>query len=245
MVLENYENEMVCLHFKHGYCKFKELCRKRHYTEICNEKDCEMKKCLKRHPTVCRYYQAYGRCKFAEYCQFKHISTNFESEQEVANDLKIKMTDCMEKVASLENIIKKRDCEIDLLNKNVKELEMKLISIDTAVENLTSTFNENTKYIESSIDSMNQVTDDRVEKFEEGVKDDLLCFSSNLETLEASNESLENKFDDVTVLNQNLTTVAAKVTRIEHHLQKQIIQTRIEPQALLTPPLTSKKKAKP
>ena len=74
---------------------------------------------------------------------------------------------------------------------------------------------------------MNQVTDDRVEKFEEGVKDDLLCFSSNLETLEASNESLENKFDDVTVLNQNLTTVAAKVTRIEHHLQKQIIQTSL------------------
>ena len=90
------QEQEVCGFFKFGYCKFKDTCRKKHHSELCENTSCEIRKCLLRHPKICRYYRDFGRCKFAESCAFKHIenetasSKRFEIlEKKVEEDKKI------------------------------------------------------------------------------------------------------------------------------------------------------------
>ena len=64
--------EDLCLFNKFGYCKYLDTCRKRHTKEVCENSNCEVNKCGKRHPKPCRFYLEYGRCKFGEYCYYKH-----------------------------------------------------------------------------------------------------------------------------------------------------------------------------
>ena len=79
------EFENVCRHNKFGFCKFGNLCRKRHIEEICDNKDCETRLCGKRHPRLCRFFQEFGRCKFGEFCRFKHV----EYSESIRNDREI------------------------------------------------------------------------------------------------------------------------------------------------------------
>ena len=65
----------VCLCNKFGYCKHKELCRKQHVNDICENVSCELSLCIWRHPKTCKYYRELGRCKF-DPCAFKHVGNN-------------------------------------------------------------------------------------------------------------------------------------------------------------------------
>ena len=62
--------ENVCRFAKFGYCKYKEICRKTHFSKICKEASCVLETWLKRHPRICRFYRFYSNCKFGEFCQF-------------------------------------------------------------------------------------------------------------------------------------------------------------------------------
>ena len=61
----------VCLYNKYGYCKHKEMCRKRHVKEICDNNSCEVYKCTFRHPKICKFFWNDGQCKF-DPCAFLH-----------------------------------------------------------------------------------------------------------------------------------------------------------------------------
>ena len=78
----------VCLHNKHGFCKFGQYCRKNHIYEICLENDCDIQSCSKRHPRPCRFFQLYQRCKFGTYCAFNHCESIQSKEIEL---LKVKV----------------------------------------------------------------------------------------------------------------------------------------------------------
>ena len=78
----------VCLHNKHGFCKFGQRCRKVHIYEICSENNCEIQTCMKRHPKPCSFYQLYQRCKFGIYCAFMHSESIQSKEIEL---LKVKV----------------------------------------------------------------------------------------------------------------------------------------------------------
>ena len=49
----------VCKHFKFGFCKFGEKCKKQHLKEICQTEDCNLKTCNKRHPKICKFFSLY------------------------------------------------------------------------------------------------------------------------------------------------------------------------------------------
>ena len=56
--------EEECLYSKYGYCKYKEQCTKRHYTEKCEELgDCKgVRVCPRRHPNNIIFLNpVYGR----------------------------------------------------------------------------------------------------------------------------------------------------------------------------------------
>ena len=62
----------VCFKFKFGFCKYSERCKYRHVTLVCDDYKCDVSKCEKRHPKICRYYRDYKRCKFTIGCMYKH-----------------------------------------------------------------------------------------------------------------------------------------------------------------------------
>ena len=62
----------ICQHHKFGYCKFRELCRHRHINDMCEDSECEVQFCIRRHPKRCRFYDQYKRCKFGDFCSFVH-----------------------------------------------------------------------------------------------------------------------------------------------------------------------------
>ena len=120
--------EQVCGFFKFGYCKYKDTCRKKHNSEICDNTSCEIRNCLFRHPKTCRYFRDLGRCKFNESCAFKHIESETTSskrfeilEKKVEEDKKIidQLTLTQKRI---EKDLKERDKEIRKLNETLKKL---------------------------------------------------------------------------------------------------------------------------
>ena len=115
----------VCHHDKHGYCKFKEHCRKEHYSETCkNRGSCEnIKVCNKRHPTSCRRFQINKFCPFGSTCAYFHSELSEEVNDKSTNEVKRKLT-------NLENIMSSELAQlkvtVKLLSNKIKVLETKL-----------------------------------------------------------------------------------------------------------------------
>ena len=65
--------QKICFRNKFGYCKYCERCRFRHENEQCEDNECEVYNCEKRHPRNCKHFRQYGYCKFTTFCKFKHI----------------------------------------------------------------------------------------------------------------------------------------------------------------------------
>ena len=96
----------TCRRNKYGYCKHGAKCNFRHEEEICNDNNCNIFKCDKRHPRNCKWYQDYGRCKFSSYCKFKHV-----------------------KLDSIEDLVKKIKQNENKLDKSIKNIEKQVLEI--------------------------------------------------------------------------------------------------------------------
>ena len=109
----------VCRFNKYGYCRYKEKCRKLHVNEKCENSECEIKLCMKRHPKICKFYRDYNYCKFGEFCKFVHIMQNFQ-------------------VSHSENEkIQKKLSEIDAQLEHLKKLEEEILKDKISKEQLT------------------------------------------------------------------------------------------------------------
>ena len=102
-------NASKCAYNDKGYCKFKDECRKQHFSEVCEEKDYK-KECNKRHPKECRWK---NKCKFLakNVCAFSH-------------SVKVQRVD---KLDHFENEIKALKDEIEALKVANKVLEDKVM----------------------------------------------------------------------------------------------------------------------
>ena len=119
----------VCRKNKYGYCKYGDRCQFKHVKQICNDSNCNVFACDKRHPRNCRWFGEYGRCKFTTFCKYKHekIKTFEELLSEIRQN-EIRLRDIN---AKLENIEKQ---ERDILNKYEEfevHVEKKLLGYDT------------------------------------------------------------------------------------------------------------------
>ena len=85
----------VCIYLKFGFCKFKNMCKRKHYKEECNNQNCQEKNtCQKRHHKSCRRYSL-GNIRFKKDCAFKHPSKLVVKDQ----------CEIEQKVKFLENIV--------------------------------------------------------------------------------------------------------------------------------------------
>ena len=96
--------QSVCQYEKFGICKRKQECDFFHPTLVCDDQNCTIKLCRKRHPLICRYYASVGHCRFNEACKFDHKKVDeMKSYKSQMNAMEIKMKS-----------------KIDILEKNYK-----------------------------------------------------------------------------------------------------------------------------
>ena len=112
--------EEPCLYSKYGFCKFKEKCRRKHYSEVCHHLEtCKSTKtCEKRHPKKCKRYNTEKGCRFGSECGYHH------SEQHDDN----KTCECKAK--------------IDILEKIATEITSKIIDHENKLDNMKTLYPE-------------------------------------------------------------------------------------------------------
>ena len=78
--------QTICRKNKFGYCKYDKTCRYKHVDEECDDENCDVYKCEKRHPRTCSYMRDHGRCKFTTYCKYNHkkVKNTIENTSKIA-----------------------------------------------------------------------------------------------------------------------------------------------------------------
>ena len=118
-------NQNVCRYFKFGFCKFGDHCRNLHVEEKCDDKQCEISNCDKRHPRPCTFYRYYGRCKYSDYCKYEHIQAG-------ANILTNKFES---EINRLENVVNEKD---SIIRKLRNKIETNIERLDVLEKMLTN-----------------------------------------------------------------------------------------------------------
>ena len=80
---------------------------------MCEEENCQILQCEKRHQKQCRYFTQYGKCKFNSYCSYLHV-TNTNDAVDIS-PMKHDILKLTEKVASLEVLIEEKESKIKML----------------------------------------------------------------------------------------------------------------------------------
>ena len=141
--------ENVCSFNKYGFCKFGETCRRRHISEKCYKKSCEVRKCSLRHPRICKFYRDFGYCKFGEWCCFVHKTSNDDKVKELSDKMKTMENKC----SDLEKQLAEKDGE----NKHLgEEIDRKI----EAFESKMSTIIQSIKEKDDAIASLEKKLDD-------------------------------------------------------------------------------------
>ena len=111
----------ICQFDKFGYCKYKKECRKRHFSEECQElSNCKsIKTCSKRHPKACTRHKS-GQCRF-EKCAYKHQEPHLNQEQ-------LQMA---AKIKQLDEVIHALTRKVLELEKEIKDKKKKDTSRET------------------------------------------------------------------------------------------------------------------
>ena len=98
-----------------GYCKFRDHCRKRHFSDFCLLSNCK-ENCKARHPRLCRME---NKCKFFKkgVCAYKHVT--------LANDDGIKKENqhLKEKIRELERLVSEEKIKVKNLLSEMETLE--------------------------------------------------------------------------------------------------------------------------
>ena len=133
--------QAICFKNKFGYCKYQDRCFFRHVTIVCDDAKCDIFKCEKRHPKICKYYRDFGRCKFTLGCKYKHenpyaIFEKFEKileelkENRIGNQNDTLAKEVDEKVGNFEKMLENQRKELDEKNASILSLELRLDDLE-------------------------------------------------------------------------------------------------------------------
>ena len=135
----------VCMHSKFGYCKFKQTCNRKHYSEICQDfKACQtIETCPKRHPNRCKKYISENGCNFGSDCAYTHgINNDTIKAHEI--DAKIDRLEkiCIEmasKLVNKENVTVNTDDtelkdKVKMLEAVVQKMFLNIIKLEAEVQ---------------------------------------------------------------------------------------------------------------
>ena len=172
----------VCLYDKFSYCQNGVRCRRVHLKETCLIRECDYRKCNKRHPRPCRFLMLNGFCRFGSSCRYSHrLPKNVEDQNEKikAIEEEIKIQNGKIKVAENKNITLEKmvenqnftirklqlelssqyEKEIEYFKKEIEFLKMANNEKEMSLKALKKSLNELEEKVESKDD--NEETDDK------------------------------------------------------------------------------------
>ena len=117
----------ACMYSKFGFCKFKDLCKRIHYKEKCEDlSGCKgAKACQKRHPKVCKKHQTDKGCQFGSECAYQH--TKSVMPKVLANDLETK-------IEALESLVNEMGQKIMKLEGELRDIKHVQTKSDSTIE---------------------------------------------------------------------------------------------------------------
>ena len=161
---------------KFGFCKFNERCIYRHVTLVCEDYKCDVSKCEKRHPKICRFYRDYKRCKFTVGCMYKHENTYdiLEKFQKKFEEVKCNHNDkdIEEKLESMEN-------KIEVQRKQIEEKKSEIASLELRMEELEKKFANEKKCKDRKIKDLENIIKSKNEKV---MKENFKCEYCDFQT---------------------------------------------------------------
>ena len=153
-------NRQVCLFDKFSYCKNGVRCQSIHLKEVCWNRECDYRKCNKRHPRTCRIFLEKGFCRFGKSCRYSHRPTKgIEEQNKKIESLENTTNKLLKQVADQDIIIKdlkkkllERECkEVKTLQKQIDELVQKNDEKERAIKKLETEFNDIKGYDQDDI----------------------------------------------------------------------------------------------
>ena len=136
----------LCNYHQYGHCKYLTRCRNRHVDEVCEDSHCEMNTCERRHPLVCKYFEAFGRCRFNP-CSYMHVAAsnsvnrNKDTIEKQVTEIKteieaLKMisVNLEEKVKNVQMICDVNTQKIIHLEGNTDDITNDLVSLNEALD---------------------------------------------------------------------------------------------------------------
>ena len=106
----------VCLFDKFSFCKNGVKCSRVHLKEVCQNRECDYRKCNKRHPRPFRLFRLNGFCKFSTSCRYSH---RVSKEVEESN----------KKIESIEKVTDKLSKQVNDQDAEIKALKLELYEI--------------------------------------------------------------------------------------------------------------------
>ena len=107
----------VCLFDKFSFCKNGVKCSRVHLKEVCLKRECDYRKCNKRHPRPCRFFRENGFCKFGTSCRYSHrVSKDIEESNKKIESLEEVTKKLSKQVADQDNEIKALKLELSMSN---------------------------------------------------------------------------------------------------------------------------------
>ena len=124
----------VCLFDKFSFCKNGVKCMRIHLKEVCQVRECDYRKCNKRHPKPCRIFRMNGFCRFGTSCGYSHRLPKEVEEQN-------------EKIKSIEKVNLLLSKQVEDQSNEIKELKIRLIDIESrALKSLQKQVDDLAKY---------------------------------------------------------------------------------------------------
>ena len=161
--------QKICFKNKFGYCKYRESCFFQHVTLVCDDDKCDIFKCDKRHPKICKWYRDFRWCKFTLGCKFKHenkydIFEKFDKKLEElkainnnnGNDDLAKKAE--EKLESVEKMLENQRKEIGEKNAQIASLELRMDDLEKKFTSEKKTKDKKIKQLENAV--KNKKSDD-------------------------------------------------------------------------------------
>ena len=128
----------ICLFYKFGFCRNGDKCKKSHLTEVCNKRECDYKKCDKRHPRPCKYQLQRGFCKFDSKCSYSHrLPKMYEDQNMKIEALERQINDQNETIKDLKiKMIEYQKTQVEQLQTQINYLKLKIIEKEVHIQKI-------------------------------------------------------------------------------------------------------------
>jgi len=166
--------QQICSGNKFGYCKYCENSLFRHNNETCQDSECQIYSCEKRHPRNCKHFRNYGYCKFNTFCKYKH-----QKQIHIAENCD-KIEKIEKKLQTMKNPKANRATNDDDL--------VKIKTLEEAVHNLKTNIKENEAIIANMSERINSPEDKFTDFYVKEVNAKFTEIDTKLKTIEKNSE---------------------------------------------------------